>query len=275
MGRELEQHLAEHRARPYVDEEHDLESWSDPVVGTVLGFRAGEGGGEPETTEIEPGAQTDAAAQAERTYIDFEATFRGSEERVREIQRAYLPLLRGHAPVLDLGCGRGELLDLLAEAGVRASGVDLDAGMVEHARAKGHEVALGDAIAHLRALAPGLLGAVVALEVIEHLPYAGLLELLELARSRLREDGVLLLETVNPHAVQAMKAFWVDPTHQHPLFPEVMLELCRLKGFAEALWFHPTGGGDFESDRNSEPIYAILAPAARVRPQLRGQGRVS
>ncbi len=255
MGRELEQHLAEHRARPYVDEGHRLESWSDPVVGTVLGFRTGEA----ETTKAETDAQTDAAARAERTYIDFEATFRGSEERVREIQRAYLPLLRDHAQVLDLGCGRGELLDLLAERGVHARGVDLDAGMVEHARAKGHEVALGNAIEHLRALAPGSLGAVVALEVIEHLPYAELLELLELARSRLREDGVMLLETVNPHAVHAMKAFWVDPTHQHPLFPEVTLELCRLKGFAEALWFHPTGSGDFEPDRNHEPIYAILA----------------
>jgi len=281
MGRELEQHLAEHRARPYVDDEHALESWSDPAVGRVLGFRAGGRTGEASTTETEPetrpetesgpGAQADAAAQAKRTpqarrtsqarrtYIDFEATFRGPEQRVREIQRAYLPLLSGHAPVLDLGCGRGELLDLLAQAGVRASGVDLDAGMVEHARAKGHEVALDDAVAHLRGLQPGSLGAVVALEVIEHIPYTSLLELLELARSRLRDDGVMLLETVNPHAVHAMKAFWVDPTHQHPLFPEVTLVLCRLTGFAEALWFHPTGGGDFESDRNSEPIYAVLA----------------
>ncbi len=255
IGSELEHHLAEHRARPYVDEDHDLESWSDPAVGVVLGFRAGEA----KTTETEPGAQTAAASRAERTYFDFEATFRGSEERVREIQRAYLPLLSGHAPVLDLGCGRGELLDLLAEVGMQASGVDLDAGMVEHVRAKGHKVARGDVIAHLRTLAPGSLGAVVALEVIEHLPYTALLELLELARSRLRQDGVLLLETVNPHAVHAMKAFWVDPTHQHPLFPEVTLELCRLTGFAEALWFHPTGSGDFEADRNSEPIYATLA----------------
>ncbi len=281
LGRELEQHLVEHRARPYVAEEHELEIWSDPAVGRVLGFRTGGDRSGPTaesrreaTAAIQPegeavrGAQTTAhAPKSERAYIDFEAAFRGPEERVREIQRAYMPLLAGQAPVLDVGCGRGELLDLLGEAGVRASGVDMDAGMVEHARAKGHEVTLGDAVAHLRTLAPGSLGAVVALEVIEHPPYTALLELLELTRSRLREDGVLLLETVNPHAMHAMKAFWVDPTHQHPLFPEVTLELCRLTGFAEALWFHPAGSGDFESDRNSEPVYTILA---RPRP---GSGR--
>ncbi len=246
MGGELMQHLAEHRARPYVAEGYVLEeSWADPVVGSVLGFHAR--------------GDSAAAAQPKRAYVDFEAAFRGPEERVREIQRAYLPLLAGQAPVLDIGCGRGELLDLLSEAGVQASGVDMDAGMVEHTRAKGHAVALGDGVAHLRSFAPGQLGAVVSLEVIEHLPYAELLELLTLARSRLREDGVLLLETVNPHAVDAMKAFWLDPTHQHPLFPEVTLELCRLTGFAEALWFHPIGSGDFEPDRNRAPIYAILA----------------
>ncbi len=273
LGGELEQHLAEHRVRPYVAEGYALESWEDPVLGAVLGFHP-HGEGVTDTSEAEPASpdaiesmaestraerDTAHAEQTKRAYIDFEAAFRGPEERVREIQRAYLPLLAGQAPVLDVGCGRGELLDLLAETGVQASGVDVDAGMVEHARAKGHDVALGDAVAHMRTLAPGTLGAVASLEVIEHLPYTELLELLTLARSRLREDGVLLLETVNPHAVVAMKGFWLDPTHQHPLFPEVTLELCRLTGFAEALWFHPIGGGDFESDRNRAPIYAILA----------------
>jgi glycosyltransferase involved in cell wall biosynthesis/2-polyprenyl-3-methyl-5-hydroxy-6-metoxy-1,4-benzoquinol methylase len=265
MGRELEQHLAEHHVRPYVDQEHDLKSWSEPALGAVLGFRpdgdaAGSDGSGVLQSNTERNREHRPAPYAERTYIDFEGTFRGPEERVRNIQRTYLPLLTRHTPVLDVGCGRGELLDLLAESGVQpASGVDMDTGMVKHARAKGPAVALGDGVAYLRTLEAESLGAVVALEVIEHLPYAQLLELLRLARSRLRDDGVLLLETVNPHAVHAMKAFWVDPTHQHPLFPEVMLELCRLTGFAQALWFHPTGSGDFESDRNHEPIYAVLA----------------
>ncbi len=113
-----------------------------------------------------------------------------------------------------------------------------------------------------------MLGAIVALEVVEHLPYESLMEFLKLARSRLREDGLLLFETVNPHAVHAMKAFWVDLTHQHPIFPEVALELCRVSGFGEAFWFHPMGGGDLEAEKNSQPIYAVMAsrPCASDRP---------
>jgi cyclopropane fatty-acyl-phospholipid synthase-like methyltransferase len=164
--------------------------------------------------------------------------------------------------VLDVGFGRGELLDLLREAGVEARGVDADAGMVDHVRAKGHDVVLGNANDYLRDLEAETLGAIVALEVVEHLPYETLMEFLTLARSRLREDGLLLFETVNPHAVHAMKAFWVDPTHEHPIFPEVALELCRLSGFAQAFWFHPTGHGSFDADRESEPVYAVAACSA-------------
>lgn len=244
LGRELEHHLAQHRAQPYVSEEQAFAEWREPGVGSVMGYSSNQ-----------PRSDQDR-------YLDFEATFRGPEERVREIQRAYLPLLAGQAPVLDVGCGRGELLDLLAEAKIVASGVDLDAGMVEHARAKGHQVALADGTEHLRSLEDGSLGAVVAIEVVEHMPYEALIEFLQLAHSRLRSDGVLLLETVNPHAVDAMKAFWVDPTHQRPLFPEVVLELCRLAGFGQAYCFHPLGAGDLEADRDLQPIYAVVARRA-------------
>jgi glycosyltransferase involved in cell wall biosynthesis/SAM-dependent methyltransferase len=242
LGRELEQHLAEHRSRPYVSEELALESWTQPGLGPVLGYRHSSSG-----------------ADGARVYIDFEAAFRGPEQRVRGTQLAYLPLLVGHAPVLDVGCGRGELLDILREQGIAGSGVDTDAEMAAHSRGKGHDVALADANEHLRSLDERSLGAITALEVVEHLPHRMLLEFLSLARSRLREGGVLVFETVNPHAVHAMKAFWVDLTHQHPIFPEVAVELCRLSGFTEACWFHPTGTVSFEADRNSQPVYAVAA----------------
>ncbi len=125
LGRELEQHLAEHRTVPYVNEERSFEEWTDPVAGSVVGYRS-----------------SDEEPADERAYFDFEITFRGPEARVSDLQRSYLPLLMDHAPVLDVGFGRGELLDLLRDAGIEARGVDMDAGMVDHVRAKGHEVAL-------------------------------------------------------------------------------------------------------------------------------------
>ena len=69
----------------------------------------------------------------------------------------------------------------------------------------------------------------------------------------------MLAETVNPHSIGSMKTFWVDPTHQHPLFPEVVLELCRIHGFESAFVFHPNGTGDVETDRFREPMYAVCA----------------
>lgn len=242
LGRQIEQHLAEHQTVPYMSEERSFEQWADPIAGFVVGYRS-----------------SDADAAADRSYFEFESTFRGPEMRVSDTQRTYLPLLREQDPVLDVGFGRGELLDLLRDAGIAARGVDMDAGMVDHVRAKGHDVALGDVNEYLRGLEPGTLGAIVALEVVEHMPFEALMEFLKLSHSRLRKDGLLLFETVNPHAVHAMKAFWVDLTHQHPIFPEVALELCRISGFAKAYWFHPTGTGSFEADRNSQPVYAVAA----------------
>ena len=93
-----------------------------------------------------------ASAAPERgasPYDAFEEMFRGSEERVRELLQPYVPLLHEHEPVLDVGCGRGELLDLLREAGTEALGIDLDQGMVERSRRKGLDVELSDAGAYL------------------------------------------------------------------------------------------------------------------------------
>ena len=70
-----------------------------------------------------------------------------------------------------------------------------------------------------------------------------------------------MAETVNPHAPHALKTFWTDPTHQHPLFPEVLLVLCRLAGFPSAYAFHPLGSGHVEDDRSRESEYAVVARA--------------
>jgi glycosyltransferase involved in cell wall biosynthesis/2-polyprenyl-3-methyl-5-hydroxy-6-metoxy-1,4-benzoquinol methylase len=192
-------------------------------------------------------------------YRGFEDIFRGPETFIRDRQRAYVELLRAYAPVLDLGCGRGELLELLREGGIEASGLDADGEMAAYAKAKGLAVEHRDAIAGLESRAGGSLGAITALQVLEHLPYEDLLMVLSLAHSRLAPGGMLLFETVNPHSLEAMKTFWVDLTHQRPIFPEVAAALCRLQGFASAVVVFPNGTGELERDRREQGEYAVLA----------------
>ena len=241
---DLVQHLAEVRTLPYIDKDLAFEVWEQPGSGVVQGFRH------------------NLHDDDDDDYLEFTDAFRGSEAHVRELQRPYVEMLAAETPVLDLGCGRGEMLDLLQAANVSdASGVDLDPKMVAHADRKGHQVVLGDAIEGLAAWADDSLGAIFSAQLIEHLPYDALLRLLELATEKLRPGGIFVAETVNPHCVNALKAFWVDPTHEHPLFPEAMLQLARRAGFDSAYIFHPGASGDIEADRFVAPGYALVARA--------------
>jgi SAM-dependent methyltransferase len=239
----LERLLDELNALPYVEGDPFEEFHAE--VGEVLGFRRGA---------------ANAASAGDSEYAAFEDAFRGSAERVRRSQEPYLELLREHQPVLDLGCGRGELLLLLAEQGIAATGVDTDEGMVERCRALGVQATLGDANEHLAGIEDGTLGTIFSAQVIEHLPYAELQRLLELARRKLRPGGLLIAETVNPHRIASLKTFWVDLTHQHPIFPEVALSLCAIAGFASGYVFAP-GYDDFTQARFLAPAYAVVAEA--------------
>jgi SAM-dependent methyltransferase len=223
---------------PYMADAH-LFHGTDERGRRTLGFRDGPG----------PAA----------LYLGFEDIFRGPPALVTERQRAYVELLGAHAPVLDLGCGRGEMLSLLGDAGVPARGIDLDLAMVEQARERGAIVDHGDALVHLSKEADQSLGAVFSSQFIEHVPNDRLPELLELALAKLVPGGVFVAETVNPHSPRALKAFWVDPTHQHPLFPETMLALCRLTGFDAAEVVFPTGSDDLDVDLRTCGEYAVVA----------------
>jgi SAM-dependent methyltransferase len=192
-------------------------------------------------------------------YLGFEAIFRGSEDLIRERQRTYLSLLQGREAVVDLGCGRGEMLDLLREARIPATGVDADADMVRVSRAKGHTVHEQDVLAFLRAQPPQSIPALFNAQMIEHLPFEAFKELLELCRSRLRPGGILVAETINPHALEAFKTFYTDLTHQRPIFPEVALACCELAGFDRAYVMFPHGSGDLTADRRTQGEYAVVA----------------
>lgn len=192
-------------------------------------------------------------------YRGFEDIFRGSEELIRQRQRYYLPYLVDRAPVLDVGAGRGEMLELLRQAGVPAIGVDTDATMAERARQKGLDVRCADAVEVLSALDPGGVGAVFSAQVVEHLDHGALDAMLQAVRRALAPDGLFIAETVNPHCPAARKNFWLDPTHRTPIFPEVAVSLCRQAGFASATVVFPGGTGDLATDLLTAPDYAVVA----------------
>ena len=173
------------------------------------------------------------AAAAVPDYFAFEARMRGSTATVRDRQRVYVEDFRDAAPVLDLGCGRGELLGLLREAGIEARGVDADADMVAYARGEGLEVEQADVIAYLESLSDGSVGGMFAGQLVEHLPPPALLGLLELAAAKLRAGGLLVAETINPLSPLALRSYFADLTHAQPLVPETLALLAGQAGFRD------------------------------------------
>ena len=207
-------------------------------------------------------AVRDGTGDASATYRGFEDIFRGDERAVREQQQAYLDAFAGAGWVLDLGCGRGEFLDALVQRGIGAKGADLDESMVARCREKGLDVELADAAAYLRGLDDATVPGIFAAQVVEHLGAEQLTELLALVQRKLVPGGLAIFETVNGHNPAALKAFWTDTTHHHPLYPEVLLALCRLAGFDSGEVRFPRETGDFNADVYANRDYAVYARKA-------------
>lgn len=158
--------------------------------------------------------------------------FRGGEDEIRHRLDGYLPLLGGASPVLDLGCGRGELLVMLREVGVEAAGIESDAALVQAALRRGLDVVRGDALELLRRRTAGSAGAITAIHVLEHLGPDVVLELLGEARRVLQPGGLLLAECPNPHTLRVGASdYWIDPTHRRPLPPETLELFAIASGF--------------------------------------------
>lgn len=193
------------------------------------------------------GATVVSDAGAERAKLEsfdytlFENLHRGSREEIKRRLCVYPDWFKAHAEwfkgadsVLDVGCGRGELLEILGEAGIKATGVDLNEEMVGECARRGLSAVTGDAIAHLGSLKNGSLGGIAAVQFIEHLPVATMAEFFRLAFDKLKPGGVIAAETINPACLTTFcGAFYLDMSHTKPVHPLAVRFLLERIGFSD------------------------------------------
>jgi len=169
-------------------------------------------------------------------YVGFEDQFRGSQRDIRERVAAYVPLFEGASDVLDVGCGRGEFLELLRERGISARGIDLNDEMAAVCRERGLDAAAGDALSYLLAQPDGSLGGLFAAQVVEHLEPDYLMRFLDAAYHKLRPGSTIVLETINPACWYAFFSSYIrDITHVRPLHPDTLQYLVGASGFQKVV----------------------------------------
>lgn len=171
-------------------------------------------------------------------YQALEDTFRGSFEDIQGRLRLYLADVSGvvgsHGRVLDIGTGRGEWLELLAQAGISAYGVDTNAKAVARCHARGLDVVHADALQHIAAAPDASLAVITGFQFAEHIPFHALLDLVDHAARVLQPGGLLIFETPNPSNVLVGAAtFYLDPTHERPLHPLFLQFLLSARGFSD------------------------------------------
>lgn len=223
------------------DIRREIELQRAALAGLAQSVTARPGASNPGAPGTSPPAQDEVVAQfLNLFYARFEDRFRGSPEEIRTRLETYLPDLRlfqearGKLKALDLGCGRGEWLELLQAEGIDAVGVDSNSGQIEGAAERGLQIVQADVFTFLSEQKEGSYDLVSALHLIEHLPLSDMIRLLNEAMRVLVPGGMLIIETPNPESVLvgAWK-FRLDPTHQNPLPPDLLATMAETIGFAD------------------------------------------
>ncbi|WP_157970594.1 class I SAM-dependent methyltransferase [Nakamurella deserti] len=189
-------------------------------------------------------------------YVAFERRFRGDPETIIGMQAdRYHALLAAHPPVVDVGCGRAELLEALQGDGIECIGVDTDSGMVAEARARGLDVRHTDVVAFLEAADDHSLGSVFSAHLAEHLELDVLIRFLELSARKLKPGGVFIAETPNPASLIVLgNSYILDPTHVRPLHPSLLAFLCETAGFRQVRleFYSPATSYQLETIRDAD-----------------------
>jgi|SRR5581483_3144033 len=226
----------------------DLVGQIDSVFERVAGYERAPLSAAEAVADLRHRVEELEAQERRRTFnpwfsnARFADEFRGTRAELLERYRDAAARFVGHGPVLDIGCGAGEFLQLLAEQGVEARGVELDADLVADVQRLGLKAEVGDGLAALKAVPDESLGGVVLNQVIEHLSQQEVVDLVLVAFDKLRPGGLMVCETVNPQSLYVYaRSFYVDPTHVRPVHPAYLAFVFREAGFesVEIDWRSP------------------------------------
>ncbi len=225
-----------------------------------------------EVSSVTLARRASRAGAVDIDYLAFTERFGGTSEEVRERQRRYVSRFEGLSDVVDVGCGRGEFLGLLREAGIGAAGVDSDEAMVVRCRELGLDVTQGEAVRFLRGHPEESLGGIFAGHLVEHLERQEVLELVRVASGRLRPGGVLVIETVNPMCLLTYATFYGDFTRVGPLPPLALKWLAEACGFArvEIEYTSPA-----PAERQLRPLPSPAGDEAEVEAFNRGLAKAN
>jgi len=165
-------------------------------------------------------------------WFGFADYFRGSEERIREHQKMYIAKFEGATGILDVGCGRGEFLEVAREAGIAARGIDQSAESVAVCRSKGLHAECAELFEYLDSLPDASLGGVYCSQVVEHLPPERLPDLVNLLAKKMNRGALVAIETPNPECLAIFAThFYIDPTHTRPVPPPLLRFYMEEAGF--------------------------------------------
>jgi SAM-dependent methyltransferase len=199
-------------------------------------------------------------------YKAFEDQHRGSRETIKSRLAVYMPFIQKiqevhpNATALDLGCGRGEWLELLKDHQLSASGIDLDDGMLSACRSRGLNVQTGDAIAHLKSLPADSLSIVSGFHIAEHLSLGDLEALIKEALRVLKPAGLLILEAPNTeNLVVGTSSFYLDPTHQRPLPSALLSFLVGYLGFTRSKVLGVQESVPLREEHGPTSLFAVLS----------------
>jgi len=200
-------------------------------------------------------------------YRDFEDKFRGSREDIKSRLNVYsqflIPLLKEYPKggAIDLGCGRGEWLDLTQNLGFSSTGVDLDEGMLAACVERGLNAVKGSALEFLEKLDDQSQVVVSAFHVAEHISITELRQWVSEALRVLKPGGLLIVETPNPENLLVSSVnFYLDPTHLRPIPPALLGFIFENAGFETVKTLRlqePKDFGEIENLQLRDVFYSV------------------